>query len=213
MRCCEIGLGTCVFFALLCFMHAGMVQIGEVIVNRDLFDEYFFCHLEECEGSCCVYGDAGAPLEEQETQSLEKHREQIRPYLRAEGLRAVSEQGAWVIDGEGEKVTPLVGREECAYAVFDEGIARCAIEQAYEAEAIPFRKPVSCHLYPIRVSKLKQGIALNYHRWSICEPARILGKKEGIPVFRFLQDPITRVFGEPFYEELETVYRELKKLD
>jgi hypothetical protein len=194
-------------------MQAGMIQIGDVIVSRDLLDEHFFCHLEECEGSCCVYGDAGAPLEEQETLLLEKHLEQIKPYLRAEGVRAVSQQGAWVVDGEGEKVTPLVGREECAYAVFDEGIARCAIEQAYEAEAIPFRKPVSCHLYPIRVSKLKQGMALNYHRWSICEPARILGKQEGIPVFRFLQDPITRVFGELFYEELETVYRELKKRD
>jgi len=194
-------------------MHAGMVQIGDIVVNRELFDTHFFCHLEECEGSCCVYGDAGAPLEEQETLLLEKHLGRIKPYLRAEGQRAVMEQGSWVIDGEGEKVTPLVGRDECAYAVFDEGIARCAIEQAYEAEAIPFRKPVSCHLYPIRVSKLKQGMALNYHRWSICEPARMLGEKEGIPVFRFLQDPITRVFGEAFYKELETVYAELQKLD
>jgi hypothetical protein len=190
-----------------------MIQIGDIIVNRDLFDQHFFCHLEECEGSCCVYGDAGAPLEEQETLSLEEHLEQIKPYLRAEGLRAITEQGPWVIDAEGEKVTPLVGREECAYAVFDEGIARCTIEQAYDAEAIPFRKPVSCHLYPIRVSKLKHGTALNYHRWSICEPARILGEKEGIPVFRFLQDSIIRVFGKPFYDELETVYLAWKKAE
>jgi hypothetical protein len=121
-------------------MQAGMIQIGDVIVSRDLLDEHFFCHLEECEGSCCVYGDAGAPLEEQETLLLEKHLDQIKPYLRAEGVRAVSQQGAWVIDGEGEKVTPLVGLEECAYAVFDEGIARCAIEQAYEAEGHTLQK-------------------------------------------------------------------------
>lgn len=209
MRCCEIGAGSGVFFAHLCFEYARMIQIGDIIVSRDLFDKHFFCHLEECEGNCCVFGDAGAPLEEEETLSLVEHLEQIKPYLRAEGVRAVTEQGAWVIDGDGDKVTPLVGREECAYAVFDEGIARCAIEQAYDAETISFRKPVSCHLYPIRVSKLKQGIALNYHRWSVCEPARILGEKEGIPVFRFLKDPIMRVYGESFYDELEIVYQEL----
>jgi len=186
-----------------------MIQIGDIVVSRDLFDKHFICHLEECEGNCCVFGDSGAPLEEEEALALAEYFEKIRPYLRAEGVRAVSEQGTWVIDADGDKVTPLIGRDECAYAVFDEGIARCAIEQSYEAEAIPFRKPVSCHLYPIRVSKLKQGIALNYHRWSVCEPARILGEKEGIPVFRFLMDPIVRVYGESFYDELEIVYREL----
>jgi hypothetical protein len=187
-----------------------MIQIGDIIVSRDLFDNHFICHLEACEGNCCVCGDSGAPLEEEEALALAEYFEKIKPYMRTEGVRAVSQQGTWVIDGDGDKVTPLIGRDECAYVVFDEGIARCAIEQAYDAEAIPFRKPVSCHLYPIRVSKLNKGIALNYHRWSVCEPARILGEKEGIPVFRFLMDPIIRVYGESFYDELETVYRELK---
>jgi len=209
MRCCEIGPGSCVFFAHLCLEYARMIQIGEIIVSRDLFDKHFFCHLEKCEGNCCVFGDAGAPLEESETIALTEDIEKIKPYLRAVGVRAIDEQGTWVIDNDGEKVTPLVGSEECAYAVFDEGIARCAIEQAYDAEAISFRKPVSCHLYPIRVSKLKQGIALNYHRWSVCEPARLLGEEEGLPVFRFLMDPIVRVYGQPFYDELEIVYQEL----
>ncbi len=131
--------------------------------------------------------------------------------MRAEGLRAVSEQTAWVIDGDGDKVSPLVGKEECAFVVFEDLIAGCAIEKAYEEGSIAFRKPVSCHLYPIRVSKLKQGLALNYHRWSVCEPARIQGEKEGLPVFKFLKDPIIRVFGETFYNELENVYRELIK--
>lgn len=186
-----------------------MIQIGEKIVSRELFEMHFICHLEKCEGNCCVFGDSGAPLEEEEAANLSGELKTILPFLRAEGKRAAREQGAWVIDMENEKVTPLVGREECAYAVFEDGIARCAIEQAYDEGAISFRKPVSCHLYPIRVTKLKQGIALNYHQWSICEPARILGKKEGLPVFRFLKDPLIRVYGEEFYEELEIVYREL----
>ena len=131
--------------------------------------------------------------------------------MRAEGVRAVSEKGGWVIDDDGDKVTPLVGWEECAFVYFEDDIARCAIEKAFEEDIIPFQKPVSCHLYPIRVNKLNNGIALNYHQWSICEPARILGKKEGIPVFRFLKDSITRVFGEQFYNELEIVFEELSQ--
>lgn len=188
-----------------------MIQIGEKIISRELFEMHFICHLEKCEGNCCVFGDSGAPLEDDEAILLSAQLDSILPFMRAEGKRALREQGAWVIDMENDKVTPLVGREECAYTVFEDGIARCAIEQAYDEGAIAFRKPVSCHLYPIRVAKLRQGIALNYHQWSICEPARILGKKEGVPVFRFLKDPLIRVYGEAFYEELEIVYRELSE--
>ena len=188
-----------------------MIQIGDKIISRDLFENHFICHLEKCEGNCCVFGDSGAPLEDNEAESLTRDLERIRPFMRAEGKVAVREHGAWVIDRDNEKVTPLVGREECAYAVFEDKIARCAVEQAYDEGAIKFRKPLSCHLYPGRVGKLKQGIALNYHQWSICEPARILGKKEGVPVFRFLKDPLIRVYGEEFYRELEIVYTELLK--
>lgn len=186
-----------------------MIQIGDKIVSRELFENQFVCNLAKCEGNCCVFGDSGAPLEDDEADLIQREMKKIVPYLRAEGKRAVRELGAWVIDNDGEKVTPLVGTEECAFAVFENGIARCAIEQAYEKGVITFRKPVSCHLYPIRVGKLKQGVALNYHQWSICEPGRILGRKEGVPVFRFLEDAITRVFGREFYDELEAVYREL----
>ena len=186
-----------------------MIQIGDKIISRDLFENHFICDLKKCEGNCCVFGDSGAPLEDDEPELIEDNLDDIKPYMRAEGLRAVDEKGGWVIDNDGDKVTPLVGWEECAFVVFDNDIARCAIEMAYEDGAIPFQKPVSCHLYPIRVNKLKNGIALNYHRWSICEPARLLGKKEGVPVFRFLKDPITRVYGEEFYNELEIVFREL----
>jgi hypothetical protein len=187
-----------------------VIQIGDKIVSRELFDNHFICHLEKCEGNCCVFGDSGAPLEEEEVRLLEACLEAIKPYMRAEGLREVNEQGSWVVDRDGDKVTPLVGSEECAYVFFEEGIARCSIEKAFEEGSVPFQKPVSCHLYPVRVNRLKNGIALNYHRWSVCEPARILGQKKGLPVFRFLKDAITRVYGSAFYDELEAIYLELK---
>ena len=187
-----------------------MIQIGDKIISRDLFEMHFICDLKKCEGSCCIHGDSGAPLEEKEADTLSAQLQKIYPFLRAEGKRAVDEQGAWVIDRDEEKVTPLVAGEECAYVVFEDAIARCAIEQAHSEGAIEFRKPVSCHLYPIRIGKLKKGVALNYHQWSICEPARILGRKEGVPVFRFLKDAIIRVYGEAFYGELEMVYAELE---
>ncbi len=188
-----------------------MIQIGDKIVSRELFENHFICDLPSCHGNCCVIGDSGAPLEEDEAVVLSNHINEIRPYLRREALRAIDEQGSWVIDDDGDKVTPLIGREECAYVVFNDGIARCAIEQAFEEGTISFRKPVSCHLYPIRVNKMGKGIALNYHRWGICEPARIMGKKEGVPVFMFLKDPIERVYGKEFYQELELIYSELNK--
>jgi len=188
-----------------------MIQIGDKIVSSELFKNHFICHLDKCEGNCCIFGESGAPLEDDEANLVTQNLDSIKPFMRAEGLNAVDEKGGWVIDGDGDKVTPLVGWEECAFVVFENGIARCAIEKAYEEGAILFQKPVSCHLYPIRVNKLKYGIALNYHQWSICEPARILGGKEGIPVFRFLKEPITRVYGMQFYKELELVYKELNQ--
>ena len=188
-----------------------MIQIGDKIISKDLFDQCFICHLEKCKGNCCVFGDSGAPLEKEEAELLFKHLDSIKPFMRAEGLREVNEQGSWVVDRDGDQVTPLVGREECAYVVFEEGIARCAIERAFEEKSIRFQKPVSCHLYPIRVNRLKGATALNYHQWSICEPARILGRQKGLPVFRFLKEAITRVYGASFYGELEIVCRELNR--
>ncbi len=188
-----------------------MIQIGDIIVSRDLLDQHFICDLKKCEGNCCIFGDSGAPLEDDEVKLLEAHINDIKPFMRAEGLREINLQGSWMIDRDGDKVTPLVGDEECAYVIFEDGIAWCAIEKAYESGSMPLQKPVSCHLYPIRVNRLKNGVALNYHRWSICEPARILGEKEGVPVFRFLKGPITKVYGSEFYEELEIVYTEISK--
>jgi hypothetical protein len=188
-----------------------MIQIGNKIVSTDLFENYFVCHLDKCKGLCCVYGDAGAPLEEEEARILEKEIHKIKPFLREGGVKAIEEKGTWEFDGDGDRVTPLMGHDDCAYSIIDNGIARCGIEIAFQSDAIEFRKPASCHLYPIRLSKIGDNIALNYHRWEVCKPARKLGKEYDMPVFRFLEESITRVFGKDFYSEMEVVYNEWKK--
>ncbi len=190
-----------------------MIQIGDKIVSTELFDNYFVCHLEKCKGLCCVYGDAGAPLEESETRILEENLDKIKPFLRPGGIEALEEKGAWEFDGDGDRVTPLMGHDDCAYSIIDNGIARCGIENAFNSDAIDFRKPVSCHLYPIRISKIGNNIALNYHRWDVCKPALKLGRQYDLPVFRFLKDALVRVFGAEFYDELERVFEDWKQRD
>ena len=188
-----------------------MIQIGDKIVSLELFEEKFICNLDKCNGNCCVYGDSGAPLEDEEAETLDKIYDKIKHHLSPEGKNAIENQGKWVIDGDGDKVTPLIDGKECAYTYFKNGIAFCGIEKAYEKGKVDFRKPLSCHLYPIRLSKIGDMTALNYHKWGICEPARILGKKKNQPVFRFLKDSIIRVYGRRFYDELEKVFYELNK--
>ena len=188
-----------------------MFQIGDKIISSELLDEQFCCHLESCHGNCCVFGDSGAPLEDGETEYLEKYYHRIRKYITKPGRRAIEEQGTWIDDHDGDRVTPLIDDKECAYAYFEDGIAFCGIEKAWEMGEISFRKPLSCHLYPIRVSKVGQMTALNYHRWPICDSARSFGKKNGLPVFRFLKDALIRAYGQEFYDEVEKVYQEWKK--
>ena len=188
-----------------------MIQVQDKVVSTELFENMFTCHLKKCHGLCCVYGDAGAPLEKEEAKILEQNFEQIRPFMRPEGIRAVEKKGTWEYDDDGEQVTPLVGREECAYVIYDHGIARCAIEAAFFSESQAFRKPISCHLYPIRVSLIGEMTALNYHRWQICKPAERLGKEYGLPVFRFVKDALIRKYGQAFYDELEFIYKEWKQ--
>lgn len=188
-----------------------MIQIEDKLVSMELFEEEFHCHLEKCFGNCCVHGDSGAPLSDEEAETLEKIYPRVRAQLSEEGRKAIDRQGPWVTDSDGDKVTPLIGGKECAYAWFKNGIALCGIERSYELGKVRFRKPLSCHLYPIRVSKVGEYTAINHHRWGICEPARVLGKRKGLPVFRFLKDSIIRTWGEGFYEEMEKVYKELRK--
>lgn len=190
-----------------------MIQIGNKIVSSELFEVSFICHLERCKGLCCVIGDSGAPLEIGEVEILERDYDEIKHYITEEGKESIAKQGKWIIDPDGDKVTPLVEGAECAYACFDHGIAFCGIEKAWEEGKCSFRKPASCHLYPIRVSKIGEYTALNYHKWHICEPARVLGGKNRLPLFRFLKEALIRVYGTSFYEELEIVHKELIKND
>ena len=181
-----------------------MIEIDDKIVSADLLRECFACDLSQCRGICCVEGNAGAPLEADEVDILEREYEAYRPYMTAEGIEAVERQGFMVVDADGDYTTPLVEDAECAYARNENGVTLCAIEKAWLEGKTPFRKPISCHLYPIRLVHFSNGsIGLNYHRWSVCEPARRCGRKLGIPVYRALREPIIRRFGEEFYRALE----------
>lgn len=186
-----------------------MLQIDDKIISVDLLERHFCCDLEVCSGVCCVHGDSGAPLEQEEKKVLQQELENFLPYLTKKGQEAVAEQGVAVVDSDGDLVTPLVANaEECAYSYFtEEGLCLCAIEKAYLDKKTTFRKPISCHLYPIRVKKLGDNLALNYDRWSICRCARDKGEREKIPVFRFLKEPIIRKFGKGFYKQLEEAYK------
>jgi hypothetical protein len=188
-----------------------MFQIGQTIVSRDVIEKRFACDLALCKGNCCVYGDAGAPIETSEAELIEKHYEAIRPYLQPEAIKAIEEQGFSVIDKDGDRVTPLIENRECVYCYYDRGIARCAIEKAYRDKKIPFRKPISCWLYPIRVSRLSAVHAVVLHRWNICQPGYIKGENEGIPVYKYLKEPLIARFGEAWYNELEQVAAEWEK--
>lgn len=181
-----------------------MIEIDDKIVSADLLRECFACDLSQCRGICCVEGNAGAPLEADEVDILEREYGAYRPYMTAEGIEAVERQGFMVVDADGDYTTPLVNDAECAYARNENGVTLCAIEKAWLEGKTLFRKPISCHLYPIRLVHFSNGsIGLNYHRWSVCEPARRCGRKLGIPVYRALREPIIRRFGEEFYRALE----------
>lgn len=188
-----------------------MIEIDDKIVSADLLREGFCCDLGRCKGICCVEGNAGAPLEADEVALLEAEYPNYRPYMTGEGIEAVERQGFMVLDEEGDLTTPLVNDAECAYAYTENGVTLCAIEKAWLEGRTPFRKPISCHLYPIRLMNFSNGtVGLNYHRWSVCEGARICGRERGIPVYRSLREAIVRRFGEEFYHRLEEAEALLK---
>ena len=181
-----------------------MIEIDDKIVSADLLREGFLCDIIQCKGICCVEGNAGAPLDIEEVDTLEEEWENYRPYMTEEGIAAIEKQGFMVIDEDGDYTTPLVNDAECAYAYTENGITLCAIEKAWLEGKTPFRKPISCHLYPIRLMHFSNGtIGLNYHRWSVCASARQCGAKMGVPVYKSLREAIIRRFGEEFYAQLE----------
>lgn len=188
-----------------------LVQIDDKILSIDLFERKFVCDLNACKGACCIEGDAGAPLTMEEVDILEEILEDVKPYMRKEGIAAVEETGVFYMDMTNEPATTLVNDAECAFVFFDDqGIAKCAIEKAWQEGKVSWKKPVSCHLYPIRVKKIGDAIALNYDEWRICEPACACGEQLNVPVYRFLKEPIIRAFGETFFNDLEQVDKEMQ---
>lgn len=189
-----------------------MIEIEGKIISLDIFNEHFMCDLGKCKGICCVEGNAGAPLDEDETGILEREYEAYKPYMKGEGIEAVEKDGFAVLDEEGDLTTPLINNAECAYSFEEDGITLCAVEKAWKEGRTTFRKPISCHLYPIRVSKFRNGTyGLNYHRWDVCVPAVHCGKKTGIPVYKALKEPLVRCFGKDFYNALEEVEKFIKE--
>lgn len=189
-----------------------MIIIDDILISDDVLEKKFVCDLNACKGACCVEGDSGAPLEDEETGILDDIYEDVKPFLRPEGIKAIEKQGKYVIDSDGDMVTPLVKGKECAYVIFDEkGITKCGIEKAYEEGVVDFKKPISCHLYPIRIKKLTQGEAVNYESIDICKPGCVCGKKLDVPVYRFLKEPLIRKYGEEFFDVLCQADEERKK--
>jgi hypothetical protein len=185
-----------------------MFQLGKTIVSEDILAKDFVCNLSACKGACCVDGDAGAPLSKEETTILESIYPQIKPFLRPEGIAAIETQGSWTTGTEGELETPLIENRDCAYVIYDGPTALCGIEQAYNQGVVSWKKPVSCHLYPIRVKDFTEFAAVNYDKWDICSDACELGKELQVPVYKFVKEALIRRFGIDWYTELEQVAEE-----
>lgn len=191
-----------------------MLIIEDVLVSDDVISEAFLCNLNACKGACCWEGDYGAPLEQAELPILEHIYKDIKPFLTPEGQKVIEQRGVYEYVEEAEDfATPLINGLACAYMTRDErGIAQCGIEQAYKAGATDFQKPVSCHLYPIRVTPKSENMfdLVNYERWDICSAACTLGKEQQLPVYQFVKNALIRKFGESFYETLDATAKELK---
>jgi hypothetical protein len=182
-----------------------MLVIDNTLISDEVLEKHFVCDLNACKGACCVKGDYGAPLEDDELEQLDKVYEKVKPYMTPAGIEAVEKQGKYLLYEKKEWVTPLIKGKECAYTFFDEaGVAKCAIEKAYYDGKVKWKKPISCHLYPIRITKQRNGLeALNYDKWSICKAACKLGDSLKVPVYKFLKDSLTRKYGKEWYKQLE----------
>lgn len=181
-----------------------MIQIDKILVSSEVKEKFFLCDLAKCKGACCVEGDLGAPLEHDELGDIEEVVDVVKPYLSEEAVATLEKHGPYLLDDEGDFSTTTIDNRECVFAFYDEKrVLKCGIEQAWKDGKTDFRKPISCHLYPIRISKLYDDyIALNYSRWSICAPACELGAKLNLPVYKFLKEALIRKFGADFYDRL-----------
>ena len=188
-----------------------MFLIDDTLISEEIISEEFVCNISKCKGQCCVSGSAGAPLEKEETKILEKLYSKISPFLSKKGRKAIKEQGNYVRGFDGDLETPLIENKECAYTVFDKsGVAQCGIEKAYNQGAIKWNKPISCHLYPIRVNKYPTFTAVNYHEWSVCDSACSLGAELKVPVYKFVKNALVRKFGKKWFKKLSLFAKDWK---
>ena len=189
-----------------------MFLIQNTLVSLDVLEKEFCCDLETCRGCCCIEGDAGAPVSDEELQQIEQLLPELLPQMTKEARAVVEQQGLSYLDPSGEQVLSIVNGKDCIFARTDHnGWCYCLIEKAFNAGKISFKKPISCHLYPIRLTRVGDYTGVEYHRWDICHCARQLGKKKHIPLYQFLREPLIRRFGEAWYAELELTANEWKK--
>ncbi len=180
-----------------------MIIIDNTYISDDIVEKHFVCDLLKCKGACCVEGDLGAPLEDDELKKLEEVYPIVKDYLPEANIKAIEAQGLYIKDFENEFSTTTVGGRECVFAIYDERkILKCGIEQAYRDKKIEWAKPISCHLYPIRITKYEQFDAINYHQWEVCAPACAHGDALKVPIYKFLKEPLIRKYGEKWYEKL-----------
>ena len=189
-----------------------MIQIKDTLISEDVFETCFVCDLGKCKGMCCVEGDAGAPLTHEEYEAIKDVLPEIWDGLSPKARELIEKQGIAYIDDDGELVTSIIKGRECVFTYFDaDGVCRCAIDNAFREGRISVQKPISCHLYPIRLHKYDEFTALNYDRWSVCRPALRLGKKTGIKLYQFLKEPLICKFGEEWYQEVCQIAELLSK--
>ncbi len=181
-----------------------MLEIQNTLVSLDLLERYFCCDLDKCLGECCIEGDAGAPITEDERRQIEDILPEIFDDLMPAAQREIKEHGVAYIDEEGDLVTSIVDGRNCVFTCYEPGgMCHCAIERAFRQGRVNFMKPVSCHLYPVRVKEYADFTAVNFHRWKICHCAEVLGRKLGVRAYKFLKEPLIRRFGEEWYDELD----------
>ena len=181
-----------------------MIEIGRTIISRDVFEKHFVCDILKCKGACCIEGDSGAPLTDEEAIIIEKEYHTFEEHLPKNHKKEIAKQGFSVIDSDGDLVTPLVNNRQCAYSFYDErGNLKCAIEKAHFDGKLDFRKPVSCHLFPIRITEHKRFDAVNYEELDICKPGRVCGISEKLPLYKFLKEPLVKKYGAEWYREVE----------
>ena len=189
-----------------------MIEVDDKLLSLDLFEKKFVCNLTACKGICCIEGNAGAPLEMEEIDILEESLDAIKPYMRQEGIEVIEKQGVFYMDEDNEPVTSLVKNGACTFVYFDKNNStKCSIEKAHSEGKLDFKKPISCHLYPLRVTKLRNYEAVNFNQWDICSDACTLGTELNVKVYKFLKEPIIRKWGERFFTELIQIDKEIER--